>query len=101
MRIHPLTEEGMKNSKAKLAALREADKIRRDTSQAKNDLESYILKVKQTRENVGGDADDECGKTDIVRPSHKQCKYCQGQVMIVVKLDRNLELCSVVPEGSD
>lgn len=46
MKIHPLTPEGMDKSKAKLAALREADQIRRDTSQAKNDLESYVLKVK-------------------------------------------------------
>lgn len=45
MRIHPLTEEGKTASKAKLEALRAADDIRRKTSQAKNDLESYILKV--------------------------------------------------------
>lgn len=35
----------MAASKAKLAALRAADEIRRATAQAKNDLESYILKV--------------------------------------------------------
>lgn len=45
MRIHPLSAEGKTTSKAKLEALRLADDIRRDTSQAKNDLESYILKV--------------------------------------------------------
>ncbi len=45
MRIHPLTEEGTTASKAKLSALRAADELRRETSQAKNDLESYILKV--------------------------------------------------------
>lgn len=49
MRIHPLTEEGKTASTAKLAALRAADDIRRETSQAKNDLESYILKVKEGR----------------------------------------------------
>ncbi|CAM9883423.1 unnamed protein product, partial [Ectocarpus sp. 12 AP-2014] len=46
MRIHPLTEEGTAASKAKLSALRAADDIRRETAQAKNDLESYILKVR-------------------------------------------------------
>lgn len=45
MRIHALTEEGKTASKAKLEALRAADDLRRKTSQAKNDLESYILKV--------------------------------------------------------
>lgn len=45
MRIHPLTEEGTAASKAKLSALRAADDVRRETAQAKNDLESYILKV--------------------------------------------------------
>lgn len=45
MRIHPLTDEGKTASKAKLSALRAADDLRRETSQAKNDLESYILKV--------------------------------------------------------
>lgn len=45
MQIHSLTEEGSTKSKAKLEALRNADKIRRETSHAKNDLESYILKV--------------------------------------------------------
>lgn len=45
MQIHPLTEEGIAASKAKLAALRAADEVRRQTAQAKNDLESYILKV--------------------------------------------------------
>lgn len=49
MQIHPLTEEGKTASKAKLAALRAADDIRRETSQAKNELESYILKVFQCR----------------------------------------------------
>lgn len=34
-------------SKAKLTSLRAADDLRRETSQAKNELESYILKVKQ------------------------------------------------------
>lgn len=48
MRIHALTEEGKTASKAKLEALRAADDTRRKTSQAKNDLESYILKVKLT-----------------------------------------------------
>lgn len=45
MRIHPLTDEGKTVSKAKLFALRAADDVRRETAQAKNDLESYILKV--------------------------------------------------------
>ena len=45
MRIHPLTEEGQKASKAKLEVLRAADEVRRETSHAKNDLESYILQV--------------------------------------------------------
>lgn len=49
MRIHPLTEEGKTASKAKLSALRAADDLRRETSQAKNDLESYILKVTYNR----------------------------------------------------
>lgn len=48
MRIHALTEEGKTASKAKLEALRAADDTRRKTAQAKNDLESYILKVKLT-----------------------------------------------------
>ena len=47
MRIHPLTEEGKTASKDKLASLRAADDLRRETSRAKNELESYILKVKQ------------------------------------------------------
>ncbi|CAM9800915.1 unnamed protein product, partial [Ectocarpus sp. 4 AP-2014] len=46
MRIYPLTEEGTAASKAKLSALRAADDVRRETAQAKNDLESYILKVR-------------------------------------------------------
>ncbi|CAB1098258.1 HSP70 [Ectocarpus sp. CCAP 1310/34] len=46
MRIHPLTDEGTAASKAKLSALRAADEVRRETAQAKNDLESYILKVR-------------------------------------------------------
>lgn len=45
MQIHPLTDEGKTASKAKLAGLRAADDLRRETSQAKNELESYILKV--------------------------------------------------------
>ena len=48
MRIHALTEEGKTASKAKLEALRVADDTRRKTSQAKNDLESYILKVTES-----------------------------------------------------
>eukprot|EP00903_Cladosiphon_okamuranus_P014439 g13397.t1 len=46
MRVHPLTEEGKTTSKAKLTSLRAADDLRRETSQAKNELESYILKVR-------------------------------------------------------
>lgn len=46
MRIHPLTEEGMVVSKAKLAALRAADEVRKEIAQSKNELESYILKVR-------------------------------------------------------
>lgn len=53
MRIHPLTEEGKTTSTAKLASLRAADDIRRETSQAKNELESYILKVKQGKLGIG------------------------------------------------
>lgn len=49
MRIHPLTGEGKTISKAKLSALRAADTVRRETAQAKNDLESYILKVSHNR----------------------------------------------------
>lgn len=45
MRIHPLTDEGKSASKTKLSALRAADDVRRETAQAKNELESYILKV--------------------------------------------------------
>lgn len=48
MQIHPLTGEGKTASKAKLSALRAADTVRRETAQAKNDLESYILKVSHT-----------------------------------------------------
>ncbi|CAM9469770.1 unnamed protein product [Ascophyllum nodosum] len=48
MRIHPLTETGHNASKTKLDALRAADEVRRETSHAKNDLESYILKVRGT-----------------------------------------------------
>ncbi|CAM9478515.1 unnamed protein product [Hapterophycus canaliculatus] len=46
MPIHPLTDEGKAASKAKLSALTAADDMRREISQARNDLESYILKVR-------------------------------------------------------
>ncbi|CAM9929756.1 unnamed protein product [Pylaiella littoralis] len=46
MRIHPLTDEGKTTSKVKLSTLKAADNVRRETAQAKNDLESYILKVR-------------------------------------------------------
>lgn len=48
MRIHPLTDEGKTTSKVKLSTLKAADNVRRETAQAKNDLESYILKVSYT-----------------------------------------------------